>query len=138
MLVPTNDMSSKDMASKDTASIPAAMTPIAVSSADPVIEHDTAEPSSPPVSIMARGAAPAVVPPSHAPPIAAVNDPTPPFGSGDAVSDGKSDIAAPAPPPQKVAQRKSKTTKRKASRHKDSSFGTSFDSIQRSLSSIFE
>jgi hypothetical protein len=131
MLVPP-----KDMASNDTASAPAVVTPIAVSSADPVIERDAAEPNPPTVSI-ATHAAPAVVPPFHSP-VAAVSDSMPPPGSGDAVSDGKPDIATPAPPPQKVAQRKSKSTKRRAPRHKDTSFGTSFDSIQRSLSSIFD
>lgn len=132
MLVPSKDMTSKEMAPS-----PVAVTPISLSSVDPVVERDTAEPSPTPVSITARAGPAAVVPPSRSS-MAAVSDPTPPFESGDAVSDGKPDIATPAPPPQKVAQRKSKSTKRKASRHKDSSFGTSFDSIQRSLSSIFE
>jgi hypothetical protein len=131
MLVPQKDATSKDVA------LPrAAATPIAMSSADPVIEHDAAEPNPPPVSIAAHET-PVVDPPSRLSPIAAVSDPSPPYGSGDAVSDGKSDIATPAPP-QKVSQRKPKSAKRKVSKRGDSSFGPSFDSIQRSLSSIFE
>jgi hypothetical protein len=63
------------------------------------------------------------------------------FEGGSVVSDTKPEIA-PSPPamaaPAKVTQRKSKSAKRRASRSNDSAFGVSFDSIQRSLSSLFD
>jgi len=45
---------------------------------------------------------------------------------------------APASAPAKITQRKAKSAKRRTSRANDSSFGMSFDSIQRSLTSLFD
>lgn len=45
--------------------------------------------------------------------------------------------AAASPAPAKLAQRKAKAAKRRATRANDSSYGMSFNSIQRSLTSLF-
>ena len=63
------------------------------------------------------------------------------FEGGNAVSEAVPDPAVQGPAPlqvHKIAKHKAKAAKRRASRHDDSTFGMSFDSIQRSLSSWFE
>ena len=75
------------------------------------------------------------------------------FEGGNVVSDEKPELAPAAQPTSvttpapstdaaastaKAAQRKTKSAKRKAARTNDSSFGVSFDSIQRSFSSLFD
>jgi len=99
-----------------------------------------------------------VTAPSSAAPIAAVE--TPPtaaapmrvstkasngselhFESGNVVSEEKTGIApssASMPAPAKITQRKAKSAKRQPSRSNDYSLGVSFDSIQRSFSSLFD
>jgi hypothetical protein len=43
-----------------------------------------------------------------------------------------------AEPARKASQRKAKVAKRRASRQSEQDFGMNFDSIQRSISSLFE
>lgn len=123
------------------------MTPPA--SATTLASTSSAEPA-------ARDIAPA---PSFAAPVRSVEAPSAPaavmqastaasdgsgirFESGSLVSAEKPEIAAPSPSapgaaPAKVTQRKAKSAKRRTSQSNDTSFGVSFDSIQRSLSSLF-
>jgi hypothetical protein len=127
MLVPSREMTT-----------PAATAPIAVSGAEPAGRDTTqAAPVAAPVASVEAALAPAVMQVSTA----ASGGPMLHFEGGSVVSDTKPEIA-PSPPataaPAKVAQRKSKSAKRRASRSNDSDFGVSFDSIQRSLSSLFD
>jgi hypothetical protein len=108
-------------------------TPITVSDAEP-FERDAAPPGaslSPPQEPSSR-----VAPITPAPP--ASSEPALHFEGGNVVSDTKLDSGAQPPPARKIAHRKEKSAKRRAARRQDdSSFGVSFDSIQRSLSSLF-
>lgn len=128
MLVPSNEMTSPA----------AAAAPIAMTSAEPA-EHDAAH-----AATIAAPTASIDAPPT--PPVmkvstAASSESALHFEGSSVVSDPKPEAAAlPAPTSAltKVTQRKTKSAKRRASRSNDSSFGVSFDSIQRSLSSLFD
>lgn len=128
MLVPSREMTPPA----------AAAAPIAVSGTVPA-KRDImqAAPIATPVASVMASPASTVMRVSTA----ASGDSLPHFEGGSVVSDTKPEIA-PSPPamaaPAKVTQRKSKSAKRRASRSNDSAFGVSFDSIQRSLSSLFD
>lgn len=128
MLVPSREMTP-----------PAAMAaPIAVAGVEPAERNLTqAAPIAAPGAAVEASPAPAVMRVS----MAASGGSMLHFEGGSVVSDTKPEIA-PSPPaaaaPAKAAQRKSKSAKRRASRSNDSDFGVSFDSIQRSLSSLFD
>lgn len=125
MLVPSEKMT------------PPAAAPVSTSSIEPA-ERDTAHaaPIAAPVKSIETSPAPTVMQVS-----AAVRGGSVLRFEGDSVvSDPKPQIASSpaASAPAKVAQRKAKSAKRRASQSNDLSFGMSFDSIQRSLSSLFD
>jgi hypothetical protein len=73
---------------------------------------------------------------------AASDDPKLHFEGGSIISDEKPDVVA-APPapvsaPAKTNARKTKAAKRRAPRPDNAPFGVSLDSIQKSLSSLFD
>ena len=109
-------------------------TPITVSDAEP-FERDAAPPRaslSAPQAPSSRATTPIT------PAFPASSEPALHFEGGNVVSDTKLDSGAQPPPARKIAHRKEKSAKRRAARRQDdSSFGVSFDSIQRSLSSLF-
>jgi hypothetical protein len=106
---------------------------ITVSDAEP-LERD-----APPPSASLRAAqepSSRVAPPTTVSP--ATSEPALRFEGGNVVSDTKPDTTSQPLPARKVAHHKAKSTKRRMSRrHDDSSFGVSFDSIQKSISSLF-
>ncbi|WP_244437586.1 hypothetical protein [Hyphomicrobium denitrificans] len=125
MLVPSEKMT------------PPAAAPVSTSSVEPA-ERDTVHtaPIAAPVKSVEASRAPTMMQVSAAASGGSVLH----FEGGSVVSDPKPEIA-PSPVTAtraKVTQRKAKSAKRRASQSNDSSFGMSFDSIQRSLSSLFD
>jgi hypothetical protein len=106
--------------------------------ADPVIEHGRAQTAA---ALMGTSDAPvpSTVQPAHdVDP--ATSDSAIHFENGSAVAETSTDAAQPPLPPQKATQHKPKAhvAKRRKLRHHDSSLEASFDSLQRSLASIFD
>jgi hypothetical protein len=126
MLVPPKDLTPPD--------------PVAA----PLMASNTETPSGPDVPpasappSITRSASP--IPPPASVPV--TSSPVTPaaFGTGDTLRDAKPDAAPKAEPPPKTAQRKSKAKKRRPSDYDDvsTSITKSWESMQRSLSSIFD
>lgn len=128
MLIPR-----KDTTPSAPESAPSSVT---VSTAEMPRNRETPQTSAPPS--ITRSASPS--PPPASAPVTSSSDPPASFGTGESTLDTKSDAAPKTEPPPKTAQRKSKAKKRRPSDYDDvsTSITKSWESMQRSLSSIFD